>query len=191
VSLRIIAGRHRGRRLRAPEGLATRPTSDRAREALFGILEHGLPPLRGSRFLDIFAGSGAAGLEALSRGAVEALLIDQASAAIAAIGANVAALGEEVRARVLRADACRLGQAPDTFDIVFLDPPYASGLLPAALEGLKARGWLAPGALIVGEIASREPLAPVAGFAVEDERRYGAARFVFLREAEAAGGAPG
>jgi len=182
VSLRIIAGRHRGRRLRAPEGLATRPTSDRAREALFGILEHGLPPLRGSRFLDLFAGSGAAGLEALSRGAVEALLIDQAIAAIAAIGANVAALGEEARARVLRADACRLGQAPGTFDIVFLDPPYGSGLLAPALASLADQGWLAPGARIAGEVAARERFVPVAGFAVEDDRNYGAARLLFLRQ---------
>jgi 16S rRNA (guanine966-N2)-methyltransferase len=191
VSLRIIAGRHRGRRIRTPEGLAVRPTGERAREALFSILEHGRPPLRGSRFLDLFAGSGAAGLEALSRGAAEALLIDQASAAITAIKANVEALGEEARARVLRADACRLGPAPHTFDIVFVDPPYGSGLLLPALEGLSARGWLAPGALVVGEAASREALVPVAGFAVEDERRYGAARFVFLREKAATGDAPG
>jgi 16S rRNA (guanine966-N2)-methyltransferase len=190
VSLRIIAGRHRGRRIRTPEGLATRPTSERAREALFSILEHGRPPLRGSRFLDLFAGSGAAGLEALSRGAAEALLIDQASAAITAIKANVEALGEEARARVLRADACRLGPAPHAFDIVFLDPPYGSGLLPPTLEELNARGWLAPGALVVGEVASRETLVPVAGFVVEDERRYGAARFVLLREEAAAGDAP-
>jgi 16S rRNA (guanine966-N2)-methyltransferase len=181
LSLRIIAGRHRGRRIDTPKGLATRPTSERAREALFNMLEHGTPPLRGSRFLDLFAGSGAAGLEALSRGAAEALLIDQASAAIAVIRANVAALGETGRATVLRADACRLGVAPHEFDIAFLDPPYGSGLLGPALESLLARGWLAPAARIVVEVAAREPVVAPSGLEVVDERRHGAARFVFLR----------
>jgi 16S rRNA (guanine966-N2)-methyltransferase len=188
--LRVIAGRHRGRRIEAPEGLATRPTSERAREALFGILEHGEPPLRGSRFLDLFAGSGAAGLEALSRGAAEVLCVDQASAAVAAIRANIEALGEAERAAVLRADACRLGPAPHPFDIVFLDPPYGSGLLAPALASLADQGWLAPGARIAGEVTAREPFAPVAGFVVEDDRRYGAARLLFLRQ-EAAGEASG
>lgn len=180
MSLRIIAGRHRGRRIETPKGLATRPTSERAREALFNMLEHGSPPLRGSRFLDLFAGSGAAGLEALSRGAAEALMIDQASAAVATMHANVAALDEGGRAKVLRADACRLGVAPHPFDIAFLDPPYGSGLLGPALESLLAQGWLEPHARIVAEVAAREPVAPPAGLTVADERRYGAARFVFL-----------
>jgi 16S rRNA (guanine966-N2)-methyltransferase len=182
VSLRIIAGRHRGRRVEAPQGLATRPTSERAREALFGILEHGEPPLRGSRFLDLFAGSGAAALEALSRGAAEALCVDQASAAVAAIRANVEALGEVDRAAVLRADACRLGPAPHPFDIVFLDPPYGSGLLAPALASLADQGWLAPGARIAGEVTARERFVPVAGFVVEDDRSYGATRLLFLRQ---------
>jgi 16S rRNA (guanine966-N2)-methyltransferase len=187
VSLRIIAGRHRGRRIATPEGLATRPTSDRAREALFNMLERGDPPLRGSRFLDLFAGSGAAGLEALSRGAAETLMVDQARAAVAAIEANVRRLGEGACARVLRADACRLGAAPHPFDIAFLDPPYGGGLLGPALEGLLRGGWLAPGARVVVEVAARAPVAPPSGLAVLDERRYGAARFVFLRVPEADG----
>ncbi|MEK0082138.1 16S rRNA (guanine(966)-N(2))-methyltransferase RsmD [Benzoatithermus flavus] len=181
MSLRIIAGRHRGRRIETPKGLATRPTSERAREALFNILEHGSPPLRGSRFLDLFAGSGAAGLEALSRGAVEALMIDQANAAVTTIRANIEVLGERERAKVLRADACRLGAAPHPFDIAFLDPPYGSGLLVPALEGLLTQGWLASEAAIVAEVAAREPVTPPPGFVILDERRYGAARFVFLR----------
>jgi 16S rRNA (guanine966-N2)-methyltransferase len=183
VSLRIIAGRHRGRRIETPRGLAVRPTSDRAREALFAILEAGEPPLRGCRFLDLFAGSGAAGLEALSRGAEEALFIDQASAAVAAIRANIRSLGEDARAQVLRADACRLGTAPRPYDIAFLDPPYGSGLLRPALGRLLAGGWLAPAARAVGEIAAREPYTPPPGLVIEDERRYGAARFLFLRPA--------
>lgn len=183
MSLRIIAGRHRGRRIAAPEGLATRPTSERAREALFGVLEHGSPPLRGSRFLDLFAGSGAAALEAVSRGAVEALCIDQASAAVAAIRANVEALGEAGTVSVLRADACRLGPAPQSFDIAFLDPPYGSGLLAPALVNVAEMGWLATGAQIVAEVAARERLEAVPGFQLEDERAYGAARLLFLRRA--------
>ena len=185
MSLRIIAGRHRGRRIAAPEGLATRPTSERAREALFGVLERGSPPLRGSRFLDLFAGSGAAALEAISRGAVEALCIDQASAAVAAIRANIEALGEAGTVSVLRADACRLNSAPQPFDIAFLDPPYGSGLLAPALASLAEMGWLAPGAQIVAEVAARERLEAVPGFQLEDERAYGAARLLFLRRTPA------
>jgi 16S rRNA (guanine966-N2)-methyltransferase len=180
--LRIIAGHLRGRRLETPSGLATRPTSDRAREALFAMLEHGSPPLRGSRFLDLFAGSGAVGLEALSRGAEGVLLIDQAGTAARAIAANIAALGVvEDHARVLRADACRLEAPPHPFDLAFLDPPYGSGLLAPALHSLVAKGWLAPDARAIGEIAAREPAPMVPGLTLEDERRYGAARFVFLR----------
>lgn len=181
MSLRIIAGRHRGRRIEAPVGLATRPTSDRAREALFSILEHGEPPLRGARFLDLFSGSGAAALEAVSRGAAAAHCIDQASAAIAAIGRNVAALGEVERVAIQRADACRLGAAPEPFDIAFLDPPYGSGLAIPTLAALVEHGWLGPAARIVVEITQREELLAPPGLMVEDERRYGAARFVFLR----------
>jgi 16S rRNA (guanine966-N2)-methyltransferase len=183
VSLRIIAGRHRGRRIVAPAGLAVRPTSDRAREALFAILEHATPPLRGARFLDLFAGSGAAALEAVSRGAAEALCVDQASAAVAAIRANVAALGETDRVSVLRADVNRLGRAPHPFDIAFLDPPYGSGFALPAVAAIAAGGWVAPGALVVAEIAARDRAEPPQGWAVADDRRYGAARFLFLRAA--------
>jgi 16S rRNA (guanine966-N2)-methyltransferase len=181
--LRIIAGHLRGRRLETPSGLATRPTSDRAREALFAILEHGSPPLRGSLFLDLFAGSGAVGLEALSRGAEQVLLIDQANTAARAIANNIRALGVEDRARVVRADACRLEAAPHPFEVIFLDPPYGSGLLAPALHGLVAQGWLAPSARVVAEIAVREPAPLAQGLELEEERRYGAARFVFLRPA--------
>jgi 16S rRNA (guanine966-N2)-methyltransferase len=180
--MRIIAGRHRGRALRAPPGLAVRPTSDRAREALFNMLERGEPPLCGARFLDLFAGTGAAALEALSRGAARAVLVDRDPAALACARANVERLGEAARARLLKLDAARLGRAPEEpFDIAFLDPPYGSGLAAPALEAALQGGWLAPGARVAVELAAREPLAPPAGLAIEDERRYGAARLVFLR----------
>ena len=183
MSLRIIAGRHRGRRIAVPAGLAVRPTSDRAREALFGILEHADPPLRGCRFLDLFAGSGAAALEAVSRGAAAALCVDQAGVAVETIRANIAALGEGERVGVLRADVNRLGRAPGPFDLVFLDPPYGSGFAASALAAATAGGWLAPGVLAVVETAARDRFVPPAGWDVEDDRRYGAARFLFLRQA--------
>jgi 16S rRNA (guanine966-N2)-methyltransferase len=181
LSLRIIAGRHRGRRIETPTGLATRPTSDRAREALFAILEHGEPRLRGARFLDLFSGSGAVALEAVSRGAASALCIDQASDAVAAIRCNITALGEEERVAVTRADACRLGVGPDRFDIAFLDPPYGSGLAVPALVALVDQGWLSSRARLAVEIAQRETFALPPGLVAEDERRYGAARLLLLR----------
>jgi 16S rRNA (guanine966-N2)-methyltransferase len=179
--VRIIAGRHRGRRLVAPAGLAVRPTGDRAREALFAILEHGEPPLLGARFLDLFAGTGAIGLEAISRGAAMALLVEQDAAALRAAAANRDRLGEERTVAILRADASRLGRATQPFDIVFLDPPYGGGLAEPTLAALLAGGWLARGARVICELAANEPLAPPDGLALEDERRYGRTRFAFLR----------
>jgi 16S rRNA (guanine966-N2)-methyltransferase len=176
--MRIIAGRFRGRQLLSPEGAAIRPTSDRAREALFDILEHGEPRLRGAAFLDLFCGSGAVGLEACSRGAAEVLLIESDADALRLAKANLARLGAP-NVRLMAGDAARLGAAPGRFDLVFLDPPYRSGLAPPALMGLRA-GWLAPGARIVVELAAKETLDPP-GFSVEQERRYGAAKLIFLR----------
>jgi 16S rRNA (guanine966-N2)-methyltransferase len=179
--VRIVAGRHRGRRLLAPAGLDVRPTSDRAREALFSILEHGRPPLRGCRFLDVFAGTGAVALEALSRGAARAVLIETARPAQAAIRANIEAVRESARASLRTVDATRLGRSADEFDIVFLDPPYGSGLLESALRALEDGGWFAPGARVVAEVAADERPDLPPGLNRDDERRYGAARLLFLR----------
>lgn len=184
--MRIVAGRHRGRRLAAPPGLDIRPTSDRAREALFNILERGEPPVRGSRFVDLFAGTGAVALEALSRGAAHALLVENAPPALAALRANLAAARETGRAGVLAADAARLGRPPPgaPFDLAVLDPPYGQGLLPPALRRLVEGGWLTPGARVVCELGAGEaPGELPAALEREDERRYGAARLVFLRHA--------
>jgi 16S rRNA (guanine966-N2)-methyltransferase len=178
--MRIIAGRFRGRQLLSPEGAAIRPTSDRGREALFDILEHGEPRLRGAAFLDLFCGSGAVGLEACSCGAATVLLIENDPEALRLAKANLARIGAPPQARLTAGDAARLGPAPQGFDLVFLDPPYRSGLARAALAGLR-RGWLAPGARIVVELAAKDGLDLPAGFEIEQERRYGAARFVFLR----------
>lgn len=146
------------------------------------ILESGQPPLQGAAFLDLFAGSGAVGLEAASRGAAQVLLIEQARAALAAILANIEALGLAQGVQARAGDAGRLGPAPRLFDIVFLDPPYRSGLAVMTLVSLMSHGWLAPGGRVVVELEAEEPFTAPASLAVEDERRYGRGRFVFLRE---------
>jgi 16S rRNA (guanine966-N2)-methyltransferase len=183
--MRIIAGRHRGRSLKAPLGPAVRPTSDRAREALFDILAHGRfadrPVFEEARVLDAFAGTGAFGLEALSRGAARATFIEKDRAALAVLRANLAALGETRNATVLPSDALRPPPAPAPVALAFLDPPYGEDLAAPALTALAAARWFAPGALVVVEVASRRRFTPPAGFTALEERRYGAARLVFLR----------
>jgi 16S rRNA (guanine966-N2)-methyltransferase len=148
-----------------------------------GILEHGTPALADRRFLDLFAGTGAVGLEAASRGAEAVLLVENDPAAVAAIRKNIEHLGETGRVRLLIADASRLGPAREPFDIVFLDPPWRSGLAGSALEALLAGGWIARQGRIVVELAASEPFEPPEGLEVEEERRYGRTRFVFLRPA--------
>jgi 16S rRNA (guanine966-N2)-methyltransferase len=187
--VRIVGGSHRGRRLLAPPGEAVRPTSDRAREALFDILSHGDfaasgIPFAGEPVLDAFAGTGAFGLEALSRGAAEAFFIESDREALATLRRNIAALGEEDRAHVLPGDATRPLRAAASCAVAFLDPPYRSGLAAPALAALAAAGWLAVDALAIIEIAAREAFAPPPGFPLLDERRYGAARLVILRRRE-------
>jgi 16S rRNA (guanine966-N2)-methyltransferase len=184
--MRIVAGRHRGRRLLAPTGETVRPTSDRAREALFNILSHGEFAAEGIPFaeatvLDAFAGTGALGLEALSRGAAEAVFIEQDREALAILRKNIAALGEGVRTRIIPGDATRPPRAASACAVVFLDPPYRSGLAELALAALAAAGWFAPEALAVVELAVREELSPPPGFTLLDQRVYGAAQLVFFR----------
>jgi 16S rRNA (guanine966-N2)-methyltransferase len=184
--MRIVGGRHRGRRLIVPPGDAVRPTSDRAREALFNILSHGDFAAAGSPFadenvLDAFAGTGALGIEALSRGARRGAFIETDRSALAALRRNLAALDETDTAEIIAGDATRPPRAPFAAAMAFLDPPYRSGLAAPALEALAAAGWLAPRALAIVEIAAKEPFSSPSGFAMIDERRYGAAKLVFLR----------
>ena len=184
--VRIVGGRHRGRRLLVPPGDAVRPTSDRAREALFNILSHGDFAAAGSPFtdenvLDAFAGTGALGIEALSRGAARAAFIETDRTALAVLRRNLAALDETDATEIIAGDATRPPRAPFAAVMAFLDPPYRSGLAPTALEALATAGWLAPRALAIIEIAAKEPFSPPSGFAMIDERRYGAAKLVFLR----------
>ncbi|HVB16798.1 MAG TPA: 16S rRNA (guanine(966)-N(2))-methyltransferase RsmD [Stellaceae bacterium] len=190
AGLRIVGGSHRGRRLIAPPGEAVRPTSDRAREALFNILSHGDFAAAGLMFaeqpvLDAFAGTGAYGLEALSRGAGRAVFIESDREALAALRRNVAALGEGERAYIVAGDATRPPRAGFACALAFLDPPYRSGVAPPALSALADAGWLTPDALAVIEVAAREALSAPAGFAIIDERTYGAARLVILRRERA------
>ncbi len=186
AGLRIVGGVHRGRRLVAPPGESVRPTSDRVREGLFNILSHGNFAASGLPFadrpvVDVFAGTGALGLEALSRGASAAIFIENGRDALAALRRNIAALGESERAHVVTGDATRPLRGAIACAAAFLDPPYRSGLAAPALSALAASGWLAPDALVVIEIAAAEELPSPAGFALLDERVYGAARLVFLR----------
>ncbi|HEX4261764.1 MAG TPA: 16S rRNA (guanine(966)-N(2))-methyltransferase RsmD [Acetobacteraceae bacterium] len=180
--MRIVAGTLRGRRLAAPEGDATRPTADRVRQALFDRLLHapwaGRDAVTGAAVLDTFAGTGALGLEALSRGAAQATFFERDRAALAAVRANVAACGAAGRARVVEADATR--PPPGTpCRLVFLDPPYGAGLIERAIPALAAAGWFAPGCLLVMETARDEALA-VAGRLLDDHA-YAAARIRILR----------
>ena len=183
--MRIVAGRFRGRSLSSPAGQAIRPTSDRARQAVCNILESRAPGLRGRLALDLFAGTGAMGLEALSRGAARAVFVEDDQRAVEIIRRNIAALRlTPEEAHVLRADALRLGAAIERFDLVFLDPPYGSRAILPAIDVLRQRGWLRPGADLVLELAAGELIATPPGMELIDERRYGAARFVFLRMGE-------
>jgi 16S rRNA (guanine966-N2)-methyltransferase len=186
--MRIIAGNLRGRRLSAPPGDATRPTADRVRQALFDMLWHapwcGRAGVAGQRVLDAFAGSGALGLEALSRGAAHATFLERDGAARRALRANLAACGLEAQARVLACDATRPPPAPLPCGLAFLDPPYAAGMIPRALAAMAAAGWFAPEAVIAVEsAAAQDPVAPPPGFTVLVERTHGPARLTVLRNA--------
>lgn len=184
--MRLVAGRHRGRRLVAPPGHGTRPTSDRVREALFNLLAHSLDwhGLAEAHVADIFCGTGAVGLEALSRGAAFATFVDNDAAAIAATRANIETMGEGRRTSVLRNDATgRLPRPARPVDLAYLDPPYREEIAPAVIARLHGGGWLAPDALCVIELHRRAPFDIPEGFETADDRSYGDTRLLFLRKA--------
>ena len=189
--MRIVSGSFRGKAIVTPKGDATRPTSDRARQAVFNILEHAAwsPGLRDLRVMDLFAGSGALGFEALSRGAAFCLFVETDEAARGAIRENVDAMSLFGVTRVHRRDATDLGVRPGSdgpaFALAFLDPPYGKGLGETALAKLAAGGWLAPGAIVVFERGASEAPFEVPGFEALDARDYGAARVHFLKFAGA------
>ncbi len=189
--VRIVAGKHKGRRLTVPGELDIRPTSDRARQALFNILSHGDyagpdgPMPRGRAVLDVFAGTGALGLEALSRGAASVCFIERERAAARLIEATAEAMGEAAQVKVLTRDATKPGHPPTSppahFDLVLLDAPYRTGQSVPALGALAELGWLGTGAICCVELAKQEDFQPGPAFTLLDERHYGAARLIILR----------
>jgi 16S rRNA (guanine966-N2)-methyltransferase len=184
--MRIVGGRLRGRSLNAPKSQAIRPSADRLRESLFNILAHAYgDPVSDARVLDLFAGTGALGLEAVSRGAAFALFVDDGAEARALIRGNVEALGLGGSTRIFRRDATRLGAAypVEPFGLVFLDPPYRQGLAEKALASARDGGWLNADALIVVEEATDAKFAAPAGFAEIERRAYDETELVFLRTA--------
>jgi 16S rRNA (guanine966-N2)-methyltransferase len=182
--MRIVGGRFRGRGLAGPRSDAIRPTSDRLRETIFNILAHGYDdPVPGARVIDLFAGTGAMGLEALSRGAAYAVLVDEGAQARGLIRENVEALGLAGVARLFKRDATRMGRIErmEPFSLVFCDPPYGRDLAPKALSSCAEGGWLVPGALVVVEETQGAEVALPEGFEEIERRDYGETRVLFGR----------
>jgi 16S rRNA (guanine966-N2)-methyltransferase len=182
--MHVVGGRLRGRPLAGPKSRAIRPTADRLREALFNILLHGYgDPITGARVLDLFAGTGALGIEAVSRGAAFALFVDDGAEARALLRESVTSLGLGGTTRIFRRDATKLGPAypVEPFSLAFLDPPYGQNLAAAALVSARAGGWFTPDALIVVEEAVKSVFAAPDGFSQLERRAYDDSEFVFLR----------
>lgn len=182
--MRVVGGRLRSRPIAGPKTDAVRPTADRLREALFNILAHGYgDPVTAARVLDLFAGTGALGIEAISRGAAYALFVDEGVEARALLRSNTETLGLGGVTRIFRRDATRLGPAHplEPFSLVFIDPPYGKGLAQKALEAARGGGWLRPEALIVVEEAAEAGFTAPEGFDELERRAYDDTEFVFLR----------
>jgi 16S rRNA (guanine966-N2)-methyltransferase len=182
--MRVVGGRLKGRNLAAPSSRDIRPTADRLRESVFNILVHAYDdPIEGARVLDLFAGTGALGIEAVSRGAKFALFVDNGAEARALLRNNVESLGLGGVTKVFRRDAANLGPAHpvEPFSLVFLDPPYGKGLAEKALASLRDGAWLTPGALVVVEEAKAAVFTAPEGFEELERRAYDDTEFVFLR----------
>ncbi|MGA7072389.1 16S rRNA (guanine(966)-N(2))-methyltransferase RsmD [Bradyrhizobium sp.] len=185
--MRVVGGRLKGRNLASPSSRDIRPTADRLREAIFNILIHAYDdPIEEARVLDLFAGTGALGIEAISRGAKFALFVDNGAEARALMRDNVEALGLGGVTKVYRRDATNLGPAHpmEPFSLVFIDPPYAKGLADQALISLRDGGWLTPNALLVVEEAKTAGFKGLEGFSELERRAYDDTEFVFLRAGE-------
>ncbi len=181
--MRIIGGTFKGRSLRGPASASIRPTADRLRETLFNILAHAYgDPVPGARVIDLFAGTGALGLEALSRGAAFALFVEDGAEARALIRENIEALGVAGLSRIFRRDATKLGAvAVEPFGLAFLDPPYGRDLGPSGLAALRDGGWLQTGALCILEEAGAAEISPPDGYALIDRRATGDTQLAVLR----------
>jgi 16S rRNA (guanine966-N2)-methyltransferase len=183
--VRVIAGKWRGKKLEIPEGNDIRPTSDRARGALFNVLVHGKPAARGfhlrdATVLDAFAGSGALGLEALSRGAKHAVFIENAATSIAVLRANIDACGALHESDIHQADVTSPPAAGKACSLILMDPPYGKELLSQSMKALSVAGWMVAGAICCAELGKGEAFDPPCGFEILDDRRYGVARIVIL-----------
>lgn len=180
--MRIVAGKHKGVRLDSPDGSATRPTSDRARENLFNILGHGAyaEKLRGGHILELFAGTGALGLEALSRGGAHCTFVETDRAALTALRGNIAKCKAQDRSTILNTDAFRLPRQQKPAGIVLLDPPYKEGAIEQAVAAAAAAGAVGPDTLLIAQLDPKTVWNLPDGFVLLDERRYGAALFLFL-----------
>lgn len=185
--MRIVGGKYGGRSLSAPPGRDVRPTSDRAREGIFNILAHSMDwdGFEGQTVLDVYSGTGALGLEAMSRGAIHGVFIDNDPAVLKCLQTNAASLGEAANVTPLRLDATRLppppGAARAPLGLAFLDPPYGSNLSDQTLLALCYKGWLAAGAITVVETGKDDPLTAARDFETLDARTYGAAQVTFLK----------
>lgn len=182
--MRVVGGEFRGRALRGPPDQSIRPTSDRLRQTIFDILAHGYgDPARDARVIDLFAGTGALGIEAMSRGGRYALFVDDGLEARGLIRDNIEALGLTGRSRIYRRDATRLGPAGNVapFDLAFADPPYDRGLAAPALAALVAGGWLVSSAIVVLEEAAGVAIPAIAGLEMLESRTVGDSRVHFLR----------
>jgi 16S rRNA (guanine966-N2)-methyltransferase len=178
--MRIISGTWRSRPLVAPKGDTTRPTADRTRETLFSMLASRLGSFEGLQVLDLFSGSGALGLEALSRGAAHCAFVEQDRAALDALETNVAKLGASAKCEIRRGSVLMLGPARKAYDLILMDPPYGSGAGAVALDKLARLGWIAPGALVSIETGNREE-TEAKGFVIDTTRDVGKARITLLR----------
>lgn len=178
--MRIISGEWRSRPLVAPRGDTTRPTADRTRETLFSMLASRLGSFEELAILDLFAGSGALGLEALSRGAAHCTFVEQDRAALDALETNIAKLGAKQQCDIRRGSALMLGPAARAYDVILMDPPYATGAGSVALDKLGRLGWFAPSAWISVETGNKEDVE-VKGFTVDSVRNIGKARLTLLR----------
>jgi 16S rRNA (guanine966-N2)-methyltransferase len=178
--MRIISGTWRSRTLVAPKGDTTRPTADRTRETLFSMLASRLGSFEGLQVLDLFSGSGALGLEALSRGAAHCVFVEQDRAALDALETNIAKLGASQNCEIRRGSVLMLGPARNAYDLILMDPPYSTAAGAVALDKLARLGWIAPGALVSIETGNREE-TEVKGFTIDTIRDIGKARITLLR----------
>jgi 16S rRNA (guanine966-N2)-methyltransferase len=185
AAVRVIAGKWRGKKLETPAGNDIRPTSDRARGAIFNVLTHGKPAatgflLKNATVLDAFAGTGAMGLEALSRGAKHASFMENANKSIEVLRANIDTCGAQHESDIQRADAANPPTAGRACSLILMDPPYGKELLGPSMEALSVAGWMAAGAICCAELGKGEVFDPLRGFEILDDRRYGAARIIIL-----------